>query len=229
MMVRDATPRLFATSFLILVCQAGLLPQPTAAGQPPAAGRHALRAGASAIDVSPVSFPVLVNGGFLQASATKVNDPLFARCLVLDDGTTRLAIVVVDSCMMPRDLLDRAKEMAREKTGIPTESMLISATHTHSAPAAMGALGCPADPAYAELLPGRIAEASSGPTPNLVPARVGWGVDRRRQAHLLPPLDSPPGQDARRPLRPPDRAGQHAPGPCQPRRHRPVRPGRPRP
>ena len=35
----------------------------------------------------------------------------------------RLAIVVVDSCMMPRELLDHAKELARKKTGIPkTES-----------------------------------------------------------------------------------------------------------
>ena len=78
-----------------------------------------LRAGAYAIDVSPGNFPVLINGGFLQASATKVNDRLFARCLVLDDGTTRLAIVVVDSCMMPRDLLDRAKAMARETNRHP--------------------------------------------------------------------------------------------------------------
>ena len=88
-----------------------------------------------------------------------MNDPIRAKCLVLDDGTTRLAIVVVDSCMMPRELIDRAKALAREKTGIPTERMLISATHTHSAPAAMGALGCPADAGYVAPLPGRIAEA----------------------------------------------------------------------
>jgi len=84
MMVCNAAPRLLAASFLILACQVGLHPQLIAADAAPAAGRHALRAGASAIDVSPTSFPVLINGGFLQASATKVNDPLFARCLVLD-------------------------------------------------------------------------------------------------------------------------------------------------
>ena len=54
--------------------------------------------------------------------------------LVLEDGTTRLAIVIVDSCMMPRDLLDEAKGLASRATGIPTSRMLISATHTHSAP-----------------------------------------------------------------------------------------------
>ncbi|MGO8899286.1 MAG: hypothetical protein ACLQU5_13215 [Isosphaeraceae bacterium] len=123
--------------------------------------------------MSPRTFPVLINGGFLQNSATRVNDPLFAKCLVLDDGTTRLAIVIVDSCMMPRELLDRAKEMAREKTGIATDRMPIAATHTHSAPAAMGALGCPADPAYVALVPDRIAEAiarAALETLSLVPA-----------------------------------------------------------
>ena len=102
---------------------------------------------------------MLINGGFLQNQAVRVNDPIRAKGLVLDDGSTRLAIVVVDTCMMPRELIDRAKELAREKTGIRSDRMLVSATHTHSAPAAMGALGCPADENYVRILPGLIAES----------------------------------------------------------------------
>ncbi len=86
-------------------------------------------------------------------------DPVQARALALDDGKTRIVIVLVDSCMMPRELLDKAKLQASEKTGIPTDRMLISATHTHSAPSAMGALGSPPDEDYVAYLPGRIAEA----------------------------------------------------------------------
>jgi hypothetical protein len=128
------------------------------------------------VDVSPTKFPVLINGGFLQDVAGSVNDPLFTRCIILDDGVRRLAIVIVDSCMMPRELLDRAKDLARAQTGIRTDHMLIAATHTHSAPAAMGALGCPADTEYAALLPGRIAEAIARAAAGLVPARIGWAV-----------------------------------------------------
>lgn len=168
--------RFFVLSLLFLAGKAGLLSERIAADETRTADRHGLRAGAHAIDVSPRTFPVLVNGGFLQNSATQVNDPLFAKCLVLDDGTTHLAIVIVDSCMMPRELLDRAKEMAHEKTGIATDRMLIAATHTHSAPSAMGTLGCPADPAYVALLPGRIAEAITRAAANLAPARLGWGT-----------------------------------------------------
>jgi hypothetical protein len=78
--------------------------------------------------------------------------------------------------MMPRELLDRAKELAQKTTGIPPDRILISATHTHSAPAAMGALGCPADAGYAATLPGRIAESIERAAGNLEPARIGWNV-----------------------------------------------------
>src|SRR5687768_11335308 len=91
------------------------------------------RAGAFAIDVSPLEFPVIVNGGMTERTADKVEDRLHARCLVLDDGREQIAIVIVDSCMMPRELLDEAKKLASMTTGIKTDRMLIAATHTHSA------------------------------------------------------------------------------------------------
>jgi hypothetical protein len=143
-----------------------------------ARGRQAqtFRAGAYAIDITPEKLPVTVLGMFESRSASRVFDRLHARCLVLDDGTTRIALVVVDSCMVPRDLLDKAKEMASEKTGIPTSRMLISSTHTHSAPAAMGGLGTDADPDYVRFLPGQLAEGIELAAQNLAPAKLGWGV-----------------------------------------------------
>ena len=59
------------------------------------------KAGAVALDVTPKQFPVLINGGMLSRSADSVADPIYARALVLTDGKTEIAIVVVDSCMMP--------------------------------------------------------------------------------------------------------------------------------
>src|SRR4051812_50021938 len=96
-----------------------------------AASAHAakLRAGASAIDITPTQFPIIVNGMFEERIATKALDPIFAKCIVLDDGQTKIALVVVDSCMLPRALLADAKNMAAKSTGIPTDRMMISATH----------------------------------------------------------------------------------------------------
>jgi hypothetical protein len=108
--------------------------------------------------------------------------------------------------MMPRDLLDRAKEIARSKTGIAAERMLISATHTHSAPAAMGALGCAPDEAYVAFLPGKIAESIEAAVKNLRPVRVGWAsVDDAENTHcrrwirrLDKPVFDPFGQPSAR-------------------------------
>ncbi|MDD4269536.1 MAG: hypothetical protein PHO07_20585 [Pirellulales bacterium] len=148
-----------------------------AEGEQPGAAR-VFRAGAYAIDVTPTKFPVLVSGSSLEQGATKVVDPLHARCLVLDDGVSKIAIAVVDSLLIPRPLMDDAKQMAHEKTGIPVDRMLISATHTHTAPSVYGVLGTDCDEAYAGYLPGRIAAGIERANKNLAPARIGWAMGK---------------------------------------------------
>lgn len=134
------------------------------------------RAGAIAVDISPQSFPVRVAGGFLEGQAGQLSDQLFARAIVLDDGTTRLVMVVVDTCMMTQGLIDDAKQRASTATGIPVKQMMVSATHTHAAPAAMACLGTRQDEAYAAQLPGKIAKAIIAAHDNLQPARIGWAA-----------------------------------------------------
>src|SRR5215213_10144450 len=134
------------------------------------------RAGAAAVDVTPEKFPVVVNCGFLEAGGASARDKLHARALVLDDGTTRVAVVIVDSCMMPRELLDRVKELIAEELKIPTDRQLIAATHTHTAPAVMGCLGSDADPNYPPFLERQIVAAVKQANANLAPAKAGWAV-----------------------------------------------------
>jgi hypothetical protein len=119
---------------------------------------------------------VIVNGMFTERTASTVADRLYARALALDDGSTVVVLCVVDTCMMPRDLIDRAKEQASRQTGVPTNRMLVSATHSHSAPSAMGCLGSRFDPDYAAYLPAKIADAITGAHRNLERARIGWGT-----------------------------------------------------
>jgi hypothetical protein len=135
-----------------------------------------LRAGAAAVEVTPEKFPVVVNGMFTERSATMKHDSLFARAIVLDDGKSPVAICVVDSCMMPRELLDKMKADASAATGIPEDRILISATHTHSAPAAMGCLGSDADPQYPAFLQAQVVRCLTMASKNRVAARAGWAV-----------------------------------------------------
>ncbi len=134
------------------------------------------RAGAAAVDITPTQFPVIVNGNFNEVQAERAHDRLMSRAVVLDDGQMRLAIVVVDSLMIPRELLDVAKQMAHESTKIPTERILISATHTHSAPSAMACLGSRADTEYQQFLVDQIAKSIHQAADHLTVAKVGWTV-----------------------------------------------------
>ncbi len=136
------------------------------------------RAGAFAMDVTPEKFPVSVNGGMSDRQATGAHDRLHARCLVLDDGRTKLAIAVVDSCMIPRDLLDEAKDLASRATGIATDRMLVSATHTHTAPTVAGVFQSDPDEGYRKFLARKIAEGIGKANERLAPARIGWAVGR---------------------------------------------------
>lgn len=161
-------------SLLVVVLGYGVFHRSAIAEEPAAA--PVFRAGAAAVDVTPLKFPVIVNGMFQERQANSAHDRLMSRALVLDDGQTRLAIVVVDNLMIPRELLDQAKHMAQQATGIPTDRMLISATHNHSAPSAMGCLGSRTDPDYEQFLPGQIAKSIVQAAERLTPARIGWTV-----------------------------------------------------
>ena len=132
-----------------------------------------LRAGAAKVDISPTEFPTIVNGMFTERTASRVVDGLMVRALVLEKGSTRIALAMVDSCMVPREIIDAAKGQAARATGIPVDRILISSTHTHSAPSAMGCLGSRADPRYILSLAAAIARAIDEANRELEPALAG--------------------------------------------------------
>ena len=134
------------------------------------------RAGAFAVNITPTKLPVIVNGGFLPRTIDNVLDPLHARCLVLDDGTERIALVVVDSCVLPLSLVDETKRLIESETKIKQDRIMISSTHCHSAPSLMSTLGTPPDGDYVAWLPSKIVEGVAAAVKNLTPAKVGWAV-----------------------------------------------------
>jgi hypothetical protein len=139
----------------------------------------ALHAGAAKIDISPLEFPVIRNGGFIRALDHKLADPLHARSLVLYEKTsgTRVAITIVDSCMIPRSMCDAIKKEVHAKTGIAHNRILIAATHTHSAPSVMHyCLGTEADPKYSKFLPPKVVESIVAANDAVQPAKAGWAT-----------------------------------------------------
>jgi hypothetical protein len=143
---------------------------------PRAGAARVFLAGAYAVDVTPTNLPVIVNGGFLSQTADKIHDRLHARWLVLDDGRTRVALGVLDTCVIPGEFAEAVRSRAEKLTGIPAERIMLSAVHTHSAPSLMRCLGTDADPNYPAFALPRIVEGLQRAVENLGPARVGWAV-----------------------------------------------------
>ncbi len=135
-----------------------------------------LRAGAYAMNIDPEKFPVPAVGLMTPREATKVHDPLHARCLVIDNGETVIAFAIVDSCMVPREIWDDAKKRVTETVGIPASRILGSATHTHSAVCVTPGFQTDPDKDYQELLKERIALGIIEAYRRLEPARIGWSL-----------------------------------------------------
>jgi len=146
----------------------------------------------------------MIVGNWTPVPASHVHDELYARCLVLDNGGTRVAIVVADNVGIPQRVLDEAKRLAHERSGIAVEHILIASTHTHSATTARGSeRDDPSEPLdrYQSFLAARIADGIRRAVNNLEPARVGWGsgslpqqvFNRRWFMKPGPHLDNPFG------------------------------------
>jgi hypothetical protein len=148
-------------------------PKPTPGQTAPAPKAPSLRAGAAAVDITPTQFPVNMPGGFSANMAQGAHDPLHARALVLDDGTTKFAMVVADTLGVAREAADEAKVMATKRCGIAPENILVSATHTHTAPPSNSTSGPPAAVAYRKILVEGIAESIVLAHGALRPAAVG--------------------------------------------------------
>ena len=146
------------------------------AGELHAADANVFRAGAFAADITPPRFPISVNGNMQDHLANAAHDPLHARCLVLDDGTTRVAIVVCDLCVVCSEMYEEARQLAAAATKIPASRMLLSATHTHSAPTVTAVFQSEPDVEYQKFLARQIAAGIEQAEARLVPARIGWGV-----------------------------------------------------
>ncbi|HSI63727.1 MAG TPA: neutral/alkaline non-lysosomal ceramidase N-terminal domain-containing protein [Candidatus Saccharimonadia bacterium] len=139
-----------------------------------------LLAGAATSNITPALGGDIV-GGFLPFPATHIHDELHARCLVLDDGKSKLAFVVCDLLGLHRSVSVEARKLIEEETGIPAANVLISGTHTHSATSTLG--GTPRSHVsdmeltdYQKFVARRIADGVRRAVNVLRPAEIAFGT-----------------------------------------------------
>jgi len=93
----------------------------------PTVQASALKVGAAKVDVTPApdALPKNVRG---------ILDHLFARAIVVENGTDRAAMVTLDAGAIPTKLWEDLSTRAERELHIPPAQFLLTATHTHSAP-----------------------------------------------------------------------------------------------
>jgi len=158
-----------------------------------------LLAGADAVDIAPpAGVPPAGYGGvarrllipdflnrhpyaFWFKPGTGIHDPVMARALVLESGESRVLWLSVDLVAVEPEMVSELKERLSSR-GLRYDSVILSASHTHSGPGAFsrsplfGFLALDRlVPEIRELILNAMAEAAQKADTTKAPARVGTG------------------------------------------------------
>jgi neutral ceramidase len=86
-----------------------------------------LRAGAARVDITP-------DEKHLPKGFEGINDRIFVRAIVVDNGQSRAALVTVDAGAVSTKTWSQVSDLALSQFHIPRPHLLLTATHTHSVP-----------------------------------------------------------------------------------------------
>ncbi|SFO33525.1 neutral/alkaline non-lysosomal ceramidase N-terminal domain-containing protein [Sphingomonas sp. OK281] len=134
-------------------------------------------AGKSVIEITPAMLPI---DGFGQ-----IHDPLAARVVVVDNGVTRLAIVVVDQTSIFDQAVTEMRDSVAKIARTGADNVFVIASHTFSAPhmvspdhlppgMTMSVAQASASRAYRDAVTTAVAQAAADAVKGLREARIGF-------------------------------------------------------
>lgn len=100
-----------------------------------------LTAASGEVDLEPIIGSWLTGFGLRINPSDGLHDTLMARALLLDDGETKIAIVSCDLIGILAPAVAKLRARIAAQSIIPANNIVISCTHTHSAPATMAFRG----------------------------------------------------------------------------------------
>ena len=128
-----------------------------------------LKVGVAKTDITP-PLGFRMAGYYTERRASSVHDELYAKALVLDDGSNKLVLVICDNIRPFPEAYKKAKKSIQNELGIPSENIFISSTHTHTGPEM--------EKPYDDLLSIKILDAVCIANQKLKPAVISVGIGR---------------------------------------------------
>ena len=135
--------------------------------------RAPLWAGAAKTQITPAIGGLLQSG--MTVTSTGVLDDLYSTAVVLDDGSTKVALVGNDLIYMEASLAAAIRAQITAQTGIPGDHVLLNASHTHSGPSISVLSPDPVDMEFREWVIQRIADTVARADAALEPASLAIG------------------------------------------------------
>ncbi|TVR56111.1 MAG: hypothetical protein EA426_14095 [Spirochaetaceae bacterium] len=155
-----------------------------------------LRVGAATVDISPMTSQFLFGYPHVERYSTGIHDPLQSHAVFFSSGkpstnesesaTSRTVLFIAnDVIRIDKSVAREARERIRSATGVQEQTIMITATHTHSAPNIVryasnmdDPVVPPPDPKYVRFLTDSIVAAGIAAVENAVPASVGFAAAR---------------------------------------------------
>jgi dienelactone hydrolase len=159
---------------------------------------HGAAAGA---DITPPEGVPLSGYGKLRGKPTRgTHDRIHARAAALSNGSETFLILSLDLCLIDRTLRAAILEKIRMRHDLEPSSFILTATHTHSGPGAIGScywhrfIMGKFDEKIFRLVVDGAAEAGSKALEALKPSRIEYGetrIDGLVENRMVPKLEYP--------------------------------------
>lgn len=135
-----------------------------------------LYAGVCETNITPPPGVWMSGYAFRPSGSIGVHDELAARVLVFANGQAMAALVSMDLIGLDFDLVERVRTGIEAQTGIPSNAVLLNASHTHGGPTTRTYNGMgPRDEAYVDVLVRKLIGAAKQAAGSLQPASVAFG------------------------------------------------------
>lgn len=143
--------------------------------------KSAIKAGWAKVNLTPAYTTPTAGYGVRRGKHWQVVlDSVFVRAIVLDNGTTKAAIVSADLLIIPPDVNEQLKKRLAE-VGFVWENVYMGATHSHNSIGGWAAgwggqmFGGQYDPKIVTHITDKILAAISKASQNIAPVQIGYG------------------------------------------------------
>ena len=178
--------RMLSGIFLSILC----LGFPLDAQTRPFFEEQVLRAGAAASKITPPIGSIMGNPYGITVSEG-IHDELYAKTLVFEKDEIKAVFIALDLISLPHQVVMRSRELIFQRTGIPRENIIMTATHVHAGPQmnplfwdAIGGLPKQKSEEYLSGLPEMIFESVGTAINRLQPVRVSVGKTKQNSVNF---------------------------------------------